>query len=159
MKACKDGASPYDMKANMQKYLGEFHLECSLSPATLGLEVEDTEEGQEFYGTIIRKFEAQHQEAAGDSSSSDTSFEVWLVSEWDKAMAMARSEFKSCRASGQPFDKERYKTVLVDRCSFCGQMATAFKVLKACSRCKATYCDTECQKRAWPEHRKICKKK
>lgn len=38
-------------------------------------------------------------------------------------------------------------------CSVCGKTDA-----KLCSRCKKSYfCSQECQKRAWPQHKKACK--
>lgn len=40
------------------------------------------------------------------------------------------------------------------QCPNCG----AINDLKACSRCKAVfYCDAECQRYMWPQHKRVCK--
>ena len=42
-------------------------------------------------------------------------------------------------------------------CAACGRRPTAAAPLKKCSRCKrAAYCSADCQKEAWPTHRRYC---
>jgi hypothetical protein len=42
---------------------------------------------------------------------------------------------------------------LIKHCAACGKLGTKLK----CGRCKINgYCDTECQKRDWPAHKKSC---
>lgn len=43
------------------------------------------------------------------------------------------------------------------QCGWCEQPRSSEKKLLRCSAClKVQYCDVECQKQAWPEHRKVC---
>ncbi|SMQ53189.1 unnamed protein product [Zymoseptoria tritici ST99CH_3D7] len=46
------------------------------------------------------------------------------------------------------------------KCTFCGDAATDYRVLQACGSCKKTlYCDKRCQKMHWrKEHKAVCKK-
>ncbi len=45
----------------------------------------------------------------------------------------------------------------IDLCSYCGNSPPADTKLKICSACKACrYCSVECQRKAWPEHKKVC---
>lgn len=40
-------------------------------------------------------------------------------------------------------------------CAGCGQRAVG---LRACSRCRAAYyCSVACQRRAWPQHKRVCR--
>lgn len=51
--------------------------------------------------------------------------------------------------------KEKSTRCDIYTCSYCGDTGT--KKLQRCSRCqKAHYCSTECQKAAWPAHKKEC---
>lgn len=46
---------------------------------------------------------------------------------------------------------------LKDRCGYCGLVN---EKLKKCTACRQIgYCDAECQKKHWPQHKKQCKKK
>jgi hypothetical protein len=111
--------------------------------------------GSKINESLLLKFEAQRQ----NSRSSGESLQAWLITERDKAAAVAKSEFETTRASGAPVHKTQYKEVLADRCDFCDTKATAFKALMICARCKtARYCDAACQKSAWPKHKLGCKK-
>ncbi|KJY00071.1 hypothetical protein TI39_contig343g00015 [Zymoseptoria brevis] len=49
---------------------------------------------------------------------------------------------------------------LRQKCTFCGDAATDYRVLQACGSCKKTlYCDKRCQKMHWrKEHKIACKK-
>ncbi len=43
------------------------------------------------------------------------------------------------------------------QCGNCFQPASTEKMLKTCGKCKtAYYCSLECQKTAWPTHKKVC---
>ena len=44
-------------------------------------------------------------------------------------------------------------------CSHCFKVGKKNKELNACSGCRmAQYCSEECQKAAWPQHKKTCKR-
>ncbi|KAL4440008.1 hypothetical protein ABPG75_003009 [Micractinium tetrahymenae] len=46
----------------------------------------------------------------------------------------------------------------IKRCAHCGKQKGPGVQLKLCARCKGPhYCGAECQKAAWPEHKKVCR--
>ncbi|KAI0741566.1 hypothetical protein C8Q80DRAFT_1123435 [Daedaleopsis nitida] len=45
-------------------------------------------------------------------------------------------------------------------CHYCGEASRAYAKLKRCSGCELVmYCSKECQRRAWPEHKAVCRSK
>lgn len=107
-------------------------------------------EGTKFLDALHDKLKGQFRNE--DNASDD--FEAWLNAEREKAAA----ECQALRASGASIDKHEYRDALAEHCGYFNTKATAFKALKACARCKkAHYCDAECQKKAWPMHKKVCK--
>lgn len=52
---------------------------------------------------------------------------------------------------------ERTFILNMDACASCKQHATTEIKLKKCARCISTYyCSAACQKKDWPQHKKVC---
>jgi hypothetical protein len=96
----------------------------------------------------------------GQYDVADTSipFEAWLISERENAAIAAKLEYQELRKAGKPVEKMRYKEVLAERCHSCGEKATEYKDLKACSLCHSGYyCGAACQRKDWANHKKLCR--
>ncbi|KXS12760.1 hypothetical protein M427DRAFT_157139 [Gonapodya prolifera JEL478] len=66
-----------------------------------------------------------------------------------------RSQFKPSSANS---DRVSYKTLRNGMCGFCGAVPEDKNKLKTCARCKSIfYCDQECQRSHWKEHKSECK--
>ncbi|KIY45102.1 hypothetical protein FISHEDRAFT_49998, partial [Fistulina hepatica ATCC 64428] len=50
------------------------------------------------------------------------------------------------------------KSAALYRCSYCGNPSAALRKCSSCAKA-SRYCDAECQKLAWPSHKKQCKPK
>ncbi|CDO71187.1 hypothetical protein BN946_scf184845.g57 [Trametes cinnabarina] len=107
------------------------------------------------WGTFIKRYDELDSRSDKQKPLSSTQADDDLAA-WLENMKLEDGTEENLNPHACSHPKISMNNVALYRCSWCGNPSA---VLRKCGGCgKTRYCDGQCQKKHWPEHRNDCKK-